>query len=164
MPNVAQVLKEEIQRLARKEIREATASLRKDNVALKRVAADHKRRLTALERENRKLVAEAEKRRQQDAVTTEDEVEKARVSAKMVRAVRARLSLSQAELGELVGVNKQTVYMWEHKEGRLSFRGDAKAALVAVRKLSQEEAQQQLEALQAEKTAKGRARRRKKLK
>ncbi|NIA12838.1 MAG: helix-turn-helix domain-containing protein [Nitrospiraceae bacterium] len=147
MPDIAKVLKEEIQRLARKECRAAVASLRKDNAVLKRVAADHKRRLAKLERENRRLLAEAQKRRKQNMQVADDEVAKARITAKMIRSTRAKLRLSQAELAALLGVNAQTVYQWEHKEGRLRFRGDAKASIVAVRKLDREEAQQRLAAL-----------------
>jgi hypothetical protein len=54
------------------------------------------------------------------------------------------------------------VYQWEHKEGRLSFRGNAKAAIVAIRKLNRKEAQQRLEALSENKATMKTTRRRKK--
>ena len=88
-------------------------------------------------------------------MVTEDEVGKARIKAKMIRATRAKLGLSQADLAALLGVNGQTVYQWEHKEGRLNFRGNAKTAIVAVRKLERQEAQEKLAALKEQKTAKG---------
>ena len=159
MPDIARVLKEEIQRLARKA---AVAYLRKDNAMLKRVAADHKRRLATLERENRLLTADAQRRRKQGMQVTDSEVATARITAKMIRATRGKLSLSQADFAELVGVNAQTVYQWEHKEGRLSFRGDAKAAIVVLRKLNRNEARQRLEALREKKTAKRKRRPRRK--
>jgi DNA-binding transcriptional regulator YiaG len=65
----------------------------------------------------------------------------------MIRSIRAKLNLSQAEFAALIGVNGQSVYQWEHKEGRLTFRGNTKAAIVALRKLNRKEAQQRLEAL-----------------
>ncbi len=154
MPDIARVLKEEIQRLARKESKAAVINLRKDNAMLKRVAADHKRRLAKLERENRLLLSEAQKRRKQSMQVADGDVDKARISAKMVRSTRDKLALSQADFAKLVGVSTQTVYQWEHKEGRLSFRGNAKTAIVAVRKLNRKEAQQQLEALREKKTPK----------
>ena len=140
MPNIAKALKEEILRLARKEAKAATAGLRKDNADLKRTTADQRRRIAKLERHNRRLVIEANRRRKEAVQVTDDEVESARITAKMIRAVRAKLGLSQAQLARLLGVNSQTVYQWEHKEGRLSFRGNAKAAIVAVRKLDRKEA------------------------
>ena len=51
MSNIAQILKQEIQRLSRKEIKDATTGLRKDNVTLKRTIAEHKRRLKELEKQ-----------------------------------------------------------------------------------------------------------------
>lgn len=162
MPDIARVLKEEIQRLARKEVKAATAALRKDTVVLKRVAADHKRRIVKLERDNRGLRMDAARRRKESLEVTDKEVGRARITAKMVRGMRSKLGLSQAELAKLLDVNSQTVYQWEHKEGRLSFRGNAKAAILAVRKLSRQEAQQRLDALSQKKAAKKRAKRKKK--
>ena len=58
MPDLAKPLKEEIQRLARKEARSLTRSPRKVSVALKRTMADQKRRIARLERNTRGLVIE----------------------------------------------------------------------------------------------------------
>ena len=154
MPDIAKVLKEEILRLARKELRAATADLRKNNVALKRAVGDHKRRIARLERGNRRLFATVNRRRKESMETTDEEIQRARITAKMIRSIRAKLKLSQGDLARLLGVNSQTVYQWEHKEGRLTFRGNAKAAIVAVRKLDRKQAQQRLEALPGKKVAK----------
>jgi len=162
MPDIAKVLKEEIQRLARKEVRAATANLRKDNVALKRTVVDHKRRLAKLERDNRQLMTDAAKRRKESLAVSEVEVQSARVTGDMIRGIRTKLKLSQADFGKLAGVNPQTVYQWEHKEGSLSFRGNAKAAIVALRKLDRKEVQQRLEALGEKKAAIGKRRPRRK--
>ncbi|HOX08899.1 MAG TPA: hypothetical protein PK280_21065 [Planctomycetota bacterium] len=64
MPNIGALLKEEIRRLAKREARSLMASLRKDNARLKRTAAQFKRSLAALERNTRRLVAEADARLQ----------------------------------------------------------------------------------------------------
>ena len=45
MPNVAQLLKEEISRLAKKEIRAGIAGIRSDSIRLKKSNADLKRRI-----------------------------------------------------------------------------------------------------------------------
>lgn len=145
MPNIMKALKEEIQRLARKEIKAVTASLHKDNVALKRAAADLKRRIAALERDHRQLLKQVGKRQEEAAQSQDSEVDKARITAKMIRSIRAKLNLSQAELGVLLGVNAQSVYQWEHKEGRLTFRGNTRAAIVALRKMKRKEAHTLLE-------------------
>ncbi len=160
MPDIAKAFKEEIQRLARKEIKAAVGGLRKDSAALKRAVADHKRRLARLERENRRLSTDFEKRRKESVKVTDTEVERARITGKIIRAIRSKLGLSQAELAQLLAVNPQTVYQWEHKEGRLAFRGNAKAAVVEVRKLTKQEARQRLE--EAATKVRKRPRRRKK--
>lgn len=143
MPNIAKLLKDEIQRLAKREIKLATDSLRKDNAALKRTVADLKRRLTKLESSNKRLVAKEESERPQGAVNEADPV-KARITGKMIRAIRSRLGLSQDAFAKLVGVSSQAVYQWERKDGRLDLRGDSKAVIVNIRKMGKREAKQRL--------------------
>lgn len=142
--NIAKILKDEIQRLAKKEIKAALIGLRKDNSALKHGAADMKRRLTALEAANKRLVARGRVENANGAEMAEDEVKSARITGKMVRSIRTRLGLSQNALAKLVGVSSQAVIQWEHKDGRLSFRGDTKQRIVAIRKLGKREAKDRL--------------------
>ena len=140
MPDIAKVLREEIQRLARKEAKAATASLKKDNATLKRTAADHKRRLVQLERDARRLLAQAKKFQENVAKPSDDEVGKARITAKMIRSIRDRLGLSQAKLAQILGVATNTVLLWEKKEGRLAFRNpDTKATIVGLREMTKAE-------------------------
>jgi len=73
------------------------------------------------------------------------DVDKARITAKMIRSIRAKLNLSQAELAALLGVSGQSVYQWEHKEGRLRFHGSTRVAIETLRKMNWKEAQKQLE-------------------
>ncbi len=147
MPNFAVAFKEEVQRLARKELRDSAGKIQKDMAALKRSVADHRRRIAALERENRSLVREASKRQTATAETAPDEVTKARVTAKMVRSLRKKLGLTQGELARLLGVSAQSVYQWEHKEGRLTLRGPTKAAIIEARKLGVRDARRQLDGM-----------------
>ena len=140
MPNIATVLKEEIRRLAKKETKAATMKLQKDNAKLKRTAADLKRRVAKLERDNKQLVADAQERRRESMKAESPETEKARISAKMIRSIRKRLKLSQEAFAKLAGVTPMTVYMWEHKKGRLVFRGNSKAAIIELRKMKKREA------------------------
>jgi len=145
MPNIAVVLKEEIRRLARKEIKAAMAGLRRDNVRLKRTAAEHKRRLAELEKERGRLRAGAAPLGAQAATVAPDELDKARVTGGMIRRLRERLAISQADLAKLLGVSAQSVYQWEKKAGRLTLRGNTKAAIVQVRNLGKREVKRKLE-------------------
>jgi DNA-binding transcriptional regulator YiaG len=148
MPNIAKVLKDEFARLAKKEMKAIAASLKKDVVALKRAAADQKRRLAKVERDNGRLLRFVEKAREKSVQVSSEEVASARITAKMIRSIRRRLGLSQAEFAQLAGVSSVSVFQWEHKAGRLTFRGDSKANIVAVRKMSKIEARKKLDEMQ----------------
>ena len=146
MPNIAKVLREEIQRLTRKEVKAAIAGLKKDNATLKRTVADHKRRLIQLERDHKRLLTQAKKLWKTSAKPSDDEIEKARITAKMIKSVRDRLGLSQAGLAEILGVAPNTVLLWEQKEGRLTFRNpETKAAIVSLRGITKAEVSELLE-------------------
>ena len=145
MPDIAKILREEIQRLARREVKAAIASLKMDNVILKRTAADHKRRLVQIEKDNRHLLAQAKKLRETVVKTPDVEVEKARITAKMIKSIRDRLGLSQAALAKILEVTPNTVLLWEQKEGRLTFRNpETKAAIVSLRGMTKAEAAKSL--------------------
>ena len=140
MPSIEKVLRSEIQRLARKEAKSATADLKKNSSSHRRSIADLRRRVDELERENKRLIKQLAKVPQPEAESVENEVDAARITAKMIKSIRSRLGLSQANFAKLVGVAQITVAKWEQKEGRLSFRGDAKAKIVAVRGMTKREA------------------------
>lgn len=141
MPNIAKMLKEEIQRLARHEIKVAMMRLQKDNSALRKTVADLKKRLAAMELEKKQM---ARSQPGDDPEIANDQIKSARITAKMIRAIRSRLSLSQREFAKLAGVSSQAVYQWERATGRLKFRGDGKARIIAIRKMGKREIKQQL--------------------
>jgi len=94
MPNIATVLKEEILRLARKEVRGQTNALtrasiqhRKDIAEMKRRVSDLQRRLTPLEKQVLKNVP---------SHTAEADADHVRFTAKGLRSQRKRLVLSAA--------------------------------------------------------------------
>jgi len=162
MPNIGTLLKEEIRRLAKREIRSATASLRKDNARLKRDVASHKRRLAALERDNRRLVEAANAKLKKAPTAAADEVEKARFGSRAVRALRKRLKLSQTDFGKLLGVSTGTVFLWEKEDGPLTLKPRTKAALVGARKLGVRDARKRLEVLAEKASVKKKRKRRRK--
>lgn len=140
MPNFAVTLKEEIRRLARKEIRAQVT-------ATKKAAAQHRRDIARLKREikahERRMGLLATRLDRQDAAgsaaaAAENGMEGARFSARSVRAQRTRLKLSAQDYGRLVGVSGQTIYHWE--QGKARPRKSQMAALVAVRGIGKREA------------------------
>ncbi len=144
MPNIAAVLKDEITRLARKEvnaqtraIRKANAQYRRDIASLKRLTADLSKQVAYLERQERKRTAT----RAPAAVA-----EGKRFSARGLKTHRQKLGLSAADYARLVGVTAQTIYGWE--QGKSRPRPGQLASLVAVRELGKREALKRLELLE----------------
>lgn len=160
MPNIAQVLKEEIRRLAKKEAKILTRKLRVDVVKLKKSNVVLRRSVQQLQRDN-SLLLNAEKRRQQSApLIAPERASKARVTAKGVRAMRRKLRLSQKEFAELLGVSSVAVCLWERKNGALRLRETTRSAILALRGLGAREAKRRLELVKP--AAKKAARRRRK--
>ncbi len=113
MPNVASVLKEEIARVARKEVRSETETLKKTSVQSRSEIAALKRRVVALE----KLVVRLGKTKP-SAPMIPDQSSPMRYSAKSLSAQRRRLGLSGPEMALLLGVSTQTIYNWETEKSR----------------------------------------------
>ena len=149
MPSIAVVLKDEICRLARREIRASTSSIKNAVFQFRRDIAQLKRLVRQLQKELHFLKIQERKRFDRPAVmeTEADNLQGVRYSARSVRAQRKRLRLSAADYGKLVGVSGLTVYNWEHGQAR-----PTKArllALVAARDLGRREARAKLEMLKA---------------
>lgn len=144
MPDIGKALKEEIQRLARKEVKTAVARLREDNAALKRASAEQKHRIASLEKEIQRLTTATKSRANEEPVPDEPTTPQPKITGKMVRSLRGRLGLSQADFALLLGLNPQTVYQWERKPGRLTFRGNSGIALVEAKGLKAAEARERL--------------------
>jgi DNA-binding transcriptional regulator YiaG len=147
MPDFTAVFKDEVRRLARKEIKDTSTKLRNDVVQLKKTIADQKRRIARLERDNKRFARVANAKREDEVTPEPTEIESARVSGKMIRNLRDRLGLTQAEMAALLGVSGQSVYQWERSDGRLNLRQTTKAAVVEARKLGAREARRRLETM-----------------
>jgi DNA-binding transcriptional regulator YiaG len=140
MPNIATVLKEEITRLARKEVRRQTDALKKASAQHRKDGAEMKRRLSELQR---KLTAlEKQVRKGTPSQVTEAPTERVRFTAKGLRSQRKRLGLSAADYGKLVGVTGQTIYSWESETSRP--RKQQVARLAAIRGIGKREVEERL--------------------
>jgi DNA-binding transcriptional regulator YiaG len=144
MSDIAKVLKSEIQRLARKEVRSASADLKNAGSAHRSAIADLRRRVTVLESENKRLLRHLGTVQKEAKADAPETAVKARITGKMIKGIRAKLGLSQSDLGKLLGVTTNTVYLWEQKEGRLTFRGDTMNKIVEVRGMKKAQAQEKL--------------------
>ena len=144
MADLANALKDEIRRLARKEIKAETG-------ATKQAVAQYRREIASLKRQLRKqekkiaFLEDQERRRLEEPQASDKAVESARFSARSVAAQRKRLSLSAADYAQLIGVSALTIYNWE--SGKTRPRKEQLAALVAIRGMGKREAQRRLELL-----------------
>jgi len=152
MPNLAVTFKQEITRLARREIRSQTQGLRKASAQFRRDIAGLKRATSKLQSE----VARLERQVGNGAAPKIAEAEPTRIrySAKSVVAQRSGLGISAADFGKLVGVTAHTIYKWEHGTSRP--RKAQLAAFAAIRGLGKTAALARLEQLRV-KTPKKRA-------
>ena len=154
MPNIAGVLKEEIRRLAKKEIKAQVGSTKQAVAKYRSDIAKLKRSLSQQEREIKLLKKQQGQQQTGQPQPTEDELESVRFSARSVKAQRSRLGLSAADYGKLVGVSGLTIYSWEHEKARP--RKAQLAALVAVRGIGKREALKKLAELTVKKKRKRR--------
>ena len=146
MPNIAQVLKSEISRLAKKEAKQLTRDVKKSSAYLKRAMADLKRRIGSLEKQSKWLAKEAHKTQLALPTAAPEQADKARITAKGIRSLRRKLRLSQAEFGKLVGVTTGAVNIWEHKgSGALRLREKTLAGILSLRGIGARDARTRLE-------------------
>ena len=134
MPNMAQVFKDEITRLSRKEIRTVCDPLRKQMQALRRSIRQQQSSISKLERALAKIVAQTSTDTGSALYApprARDESTRARVTPASIKRHRLRLSLSQAELAELLSVSTNSIVRWE--KGLSAPRAQHRTALLRVR-------------------------------
>ena len=147
MSNLGTVLKDEITRLARKQLRTDTDALRKtvsiqrtEIAALKRRLSDLERAFKGAARSQRAAAAAPE------APATADR--RVRFTAAGLAANRKRLGLSAADFGRLVGTTGQSIYAWEG--GSATPRAKNLAAIAELRSLGKKAVAARLAALSQE--------------
>lgn len=143
MSNIVSALKEEIVRLARKEIRAETQGLKKASRQFRSEISALKKRVASLEKIVSRLSrSDAAVKRAKAAHREETRI---RFRAKGLIVLRRRLGLSAADLGTLLGVSAQTVYRWEAEKSRP--RQQQLIAFASLRGVGKREAAAKLEAL-----------------
>jgi DNA-binding transcriptional regulator YiaG len=146
LPNIASVLKEEIARLVRRQLRGETESLKKASSRYRSEIAALKRRIEVLEKQISRLERMVPEKAA-SSVDGESET-KLRFKPQGVRAQRTRLELSAREMGALVGVSAQTIYNWEAGTSRP--KAEQLAVFAAVRKMGKREVKARLDQMQAD--------------
>lgn len=141
MPNLSTILKGEITRLARKEIKAAVEPVRKASAGQRKEIAELKRQVAALQRDLKASLKSSKVREPAPEASG-----RTRFSAKGLKSLRAKLGLSAAEFGQLVGASGQSIYKWE--TGKAVPRASQQSALASVRGIGKREAGKRLAAMQ----------------
>lgn len=137
MTTFAVSLKKEIARMARKELKSDVESLRK-------TAAGHRSEIAALKRELKALRDETKRQARQlksvpgaVAPSTEEAAPRrgrqARYSAEGFAAMRKKLGITQAQMGQVLGVSTLSVYKWE--SGQVVPRQTQQEKILALKKV-----------------------------
>lgn len=149
MPNIGTVLREEISRISRREVRSQVDAAKKATTQHRRHIAALKRQVAQLERQvsvlTRKVLSTPQ------AASAGSTVRRPRFVAKGLRSQRVRLSLSAADYGKLLGVSAQSVYSWER--GLATPRKEQLSRLAALRGIGKREAAERLKQLRSLKGA-----------
>jgi DNA-binding transcriptional regulator YiaG len=140
MTTLAVALKDEIRRLARKEIRAQTGTTTKAVAQFRRDIAKLKRQIREQEKTISRLSSQLG--RQADRTEPAEQNDGVRFSARAAKAQRRRTGLSAADYARLVGVSPLTIYNWENGKSRP--RKEQFASLVSLRGLGKREAQAKL--------------------
>jgi DNA-binding XRE family transcriptional regulator len=151
MPNIAVVLKAEIARVARKELRGTAQSLKKAAADSRTDIAALKRRIGELEREVRRLSTRKPSAAAAGKAVEADDASPSgfRFSAKYLSAQRRRLGLSAVDAGLLVNASNQSIALWE--KGEAFPRKKYLPALAALRTLGKRQIPGLIEQLKAAK-------------
>ena len=177
MATLANALKEEISRLARKEVRQQIAETVKSAARSERDIAELKRQIQTLQQKpsatrtqdapkqpgdkkaaskkaaskkapGKKAAAKRQGGKVDDAQSATQSA-RSRFSAEGLKASRERLGLSADNYGRLIGVSGLSIYNWE--QGKARPRESSIAALATIKGIGKREAVKRLEALAKEK-------------
>jgi len=142
MGKIEGIIKSEIMRLAKREIRKIAVPLGRDVRSLKSAASQLRKAVLTLQRitANQQKVLEKGKKPLEAAP---EEVKMSRFSPRLIRSLRGHLGITQKELAILTGVTVGAIHQWESGQFKPSMK--KKAVMVALRKLGRREVRKLLE-------------------
>jgi DNA-binding transcriptional regulator YiaG len=141
MPNIGTLLKQEIMRLSRREIRAQLQVTRKASAQSRGHIATLKRQVATLERQLALMQRQGPAK--SPAAPDNAAATKLRFVAKGLKSHRRRLDLSAADYGRLAGVSAQSIYNWE--QGQTSPRPEQLRTIATLRAIGKREARQRLD-------------------
>lgn len=148
MTTFAASLKNEIARVARKQLRDELLGLRKGSANFRSEIAELKRRIKDLESQVKSLSRAApqciEVPHQDPAVSRGKPGRKVVFGAAELLALRKHLDFTQAQMATLLGVSSLSIYKWE--SGQVTPRAAQLEKILAIRKIGKREANARIQA------------------
>jgi DNA-binding transcriptional regulator YiaG len=136
------IIKSEIVRLAKREVRKISVPLGRDVRSLKSAVSQLRKAVLGLQR----ITATQQKVLEKGKMPLEaspEEVKMSRFSPRLIRSLRGHLGITQKELAILTGVTVGAAHLWE--SGQFKPSEKKKAVMVALRKLGRREVRKLLE-------------------
>ena len=149
MGKVETIIKSEIVRLSKREMRKVSVPLGRDIRLLKSTVSQIRKAVLVLQR----FVAQKQKELPKREIRLEappEEIKNARFSPALIQSLRKRLGITQKELAILAGVTVGAAHLWE--TGKFLPSGEKRGAIVALRKLRRREVRELLDQKRARKT------------
>jgi DNA-binding transcriptional regulator YiaG len=149
MGKVESIIKSEIIRLAKGEMRKVSIPLGRDVRLLKNTVSQLRKSVLSLER----FAAHQQKELSKREIRLEappEELKQSRFSPRLLQSLRKRLGITQKELAILAGVSLGAAHLWE--TGKFRPKENKMGVLVALRKLNRREVRELLEQKRARKT------------
>ena len=149
MGKVESIIKSEIIRLAKGEMRQVSIPLGRDVRLLKNTVSQLRKSVLSLER----FAAQKQKELSKREIGLEappEEIKQSRFSPRLLQSLRKRLGITQKELAILTGVTIGAAHLWE--TGKFRPKDNKMGALVALRKLNRRQVRELLKQKIAGKT------------
>ncbi len=144
------IIKSEIVRLAKREVRKISVPLGRDVRSLKSTVSHLRKAVLTLQRVTSQQQKQLEKG-EMSLQAAPEEVKMSRFSPRLIRSLRGHLGITQKELALLTGVTVGAVHLWE--SGQFKPSEKKKAAMVALRKLGRREVRKLVEKKGADRVA-----------
>ena len=142
MPNLTSLLKFEISRISRREIKFETDALKKANARYRSDIASLKRQVVALEQQVKRLEKVSVRTSPSPKESPSVDGRTVRFSAAGLKKMRERFDLSAPTLASILGVSAQSIYNWEQGTSRPG--KDMVTNLASLRRMGKREVQQRL--------------------
>ena len=141
MGKVGSIIKSEIIRLAKGEMRQVSVPLGRDVRSLKNTVSQLRKSVLSLER----FAAQKQKELSKREIRLEappEEIKQSRFSPRLLQSLRKRLGITQKELAILAGVTVGAAHLWE--TGKFRPKDTKRSVLVALKKLNRREVRELL--------------------